>query len=134
MTPAGYSRVFAAALMSAAFTSAAMAGDDLTAAGVHGNDGIYAVYVTTRAGDCDKLYDWTILVSGGRVSSAGDTPMEASGQINPRGLVNLQFERLGQVANVTGRVAMGAGSGTWTSPTMNCSGSWRATKRGWADR
>jgi hypothetical protein len=48
----------------------------------HALDGIYAVEITTRQGDCDSAYHWSIAVSGGHVSSAGDTPMEASGRIN----------------------------------------------------
>ncbi|MCI0600902.1 MAG: hypothetical protein L0Y60_15545, partial [Beijerinckiaceae bacterium] len=88
--------------------------------------------VTTRAGDCSQDYRWTIMVSGGHVSSAGDTPMEASGQINSNGMVNLQFRRFGQFVKVTGHAAKGTGSGTWSSPTMQCSGSWQATKKGLA--
>jgi hypothetical protein len=94
------------------------------------HDGIYAVDVVTRLGSCDRDYHWLIAVSGGRVSSAGDTLMEASGQISRRGIVALAFERFGQVATVTGKLAMGAGSGTWSSTTMQCAGSWRATRQG----
>jgi hypothetical protein len=71
-----------------------------------------------------------IAVSGGRVSSAGDTPMEASGEISQRGIVDLAFQRFGQVATVIGKLAMGSGSGTWSSPTMQCAGFWRATRQG----
>jgi hypothetical protein len=134
MTLAVYSRLAAAALMGAVLAKAALAAEEFTPISMKSLDGIYSVNVTTRQGTCDKDYNWMILVSGGRVSSAGDTPMEASGQINSRGIVNLQFERFGQVAKVTGKVMRGAGSGTWISPTMNCSGSWRATRGGWAGR
>ena len=94
------------------------------------HDGIYAVDIVTRRGNCDRDYHWLIAVSGGRVSSAGDTLMEASGQISRRGIVHLAFQRFGQVATVTGKLAMGSGSGTWSSPTMQCAGSWRATRQG----
>jgi hypothetical protein len=100
------------------------------AVNLEGQDGLYAVKVTTGQGDCDRVYNWMILVTGGRVSSAGDTPLNASGQIDSRGVVNVRFQRFGQVANVTGRVAGGSGSGTWISPTLQCSGSWRASRRG----
>jgi hypothetical protein len=73
---------------------------------------IYAVDITTQQGDCDKAYHWMISVSGGHVSAAGDTPMKASGQISPRGTVDLAFQRFGQVATVTGRFARGYGSGS----------------------
>lgn len=128
MTPAGYSRLFAAALMGAVSIDSAQAQVELASA--QNPDGVYAVDITTRQGDCDRTYRWMISVSGGRVSSAGDTPMEASGRISGRGAVSLAFQRFGQVATVTGRLAKGFGSGTWSSPTMQCAGSWRAVRQG----
>jgi hypothetical protein len=128
MNPAGYSRLFAAVLMGSASINAASAQDAVAAN--QNPDGIYAVYITTRQGDCDKAYHWTISVSGGRVTSAGDTPMAASGQVNGRGNVALAFQRLGQVATVTGRLIKGYGSGSWSSSTMGCTGSWRALRQG----
>ena len=130
MTPAGYSRLFAAALISAASIHAANARSKVAPAMKYNQDGIYAVNIVTRQGSCDRDYRWLIAVSGGRVSSAGDTLMEASGKISRRGIVALAFHRFGQVATVTGKLAMGAGSGTWSSTTMQCAGSWRATRQG----
>ncbi len=128
MTPAGYSRLFAAVLMGSATINVANAQD--AQASTQNPDGIYAVFITTRQGDCDKAYHWMISVSGGRVTSAGDTPMAASGQVNGRGNVDLAFQRLGQVATVTGKLAKGYGSGSWSSSTMGCTGSWRALRQG----
>jgi hypothetical protein len=56
--------------------------------------------------------------------------MVASGEISRRGIVELAFQRSGQVATVIGKLAMGSGSGTWSSTTMQCAGSWRATRQG----
>jgi hypothetical protein len=112
MMPAGYSRL-AAVLMGAASIGAAHA------------QGGFAIRQNR-----DRDYHWMIAVSGGRVSSAGDTQMEASGQISRRGIVDLAFQRFGQVATVTGKLAMGSGSGTWSSTTMQCGGSWRANRQG----
>jgi hypothetical protein len=128
MTAAKYSRLAAAALVGTVF--GAWAGEGFTAANTNGNDGTYTVNIVTHQGGCDRSYQWTILVAGGRVSSAGEAPMEASGQINSSGGVKLRFQRFGDVADVSGSLAKGAGSGTWTSPTLQCSGSWRATRRG----
>ncbi|MBO0734008.1 MAG: hypothetical protein J2P49_06770 [Methylocapsa sp.] len=130
MTMTIYPRLAAAALIAMICGAAAQAGDGLTEVGIKGNDGIYAVHATTQLGTCDRDNNWLILVSGGRVRSAGDALFAASGQINPHGGVNLVFQGFGQVAKATGRVANGAGTGTWISPTMQCSGSWRATRRG----
>ena len=128
MTPAGYLGLFAAALIGAAAASVAHAQGGFARRQNH--DGIYAVDIVTRQGSCDRDYHWLIAVSGGRVSSAGDTLMEASGKVSRRGIVDLAFQRFGQVATVTGKLAMGSGSGTWSSTTMQCAGSWRATRQG----
>jgi hypothetical protein len=91
----------------------------------HAQDGIYAVDITTRQGDCGSAYHLTISVSGGHVTAVGDTPIETSGQINRRGIVDLMFRR---VVHVTGRLAAGSGSGTWSFPSLQCAGSWRAIR------
>ena len=127
MTPAGYSKL-AAVLMGAASIGVAHAQGGFAIRQNH--DGIYTVDIVTRQGSCDRDYHWMIAVSGGSVSSAGDTLMEASGQISRRGIVDLAFQRFGQVATVTGKLAMGSGSGTWSSTTMQCAGSWQANRHG----
>lgn len=126
MRPIQCSRLFAAALIGVASAAHAQGGFAMR----QNHDGIYAVDIVTRQGSCDRAYHWLIAVSDGRVSSAGDTPMEASGQINQRGIVELAFQRFGQVATVIGTLGMGFGSGSWSSTTMQCAGSWRATKQG----
>ncbi|MGH6836929.1 MAG: hypothetical protein ACREC9_15645 [Methylocella sp.] len=127
MTPAGYPGL-AAALIGAVAINAAEAQGGFAMRQSH--DGIYAVDIVTRQGSCDRGYHWLIAVSGGRVSSAGDALMEASGKISRQGIVSLAFERFGQIATAKGKLARGAGSGTWSSPTMQCAGSWRATRQG----
>jgi len=125
-----FSRLAAAALIGAVSAHAALAEPVHAGTSLRAPDGVYAVNATTRRGDCDRVYNWLILVTGGRVSSAGDTLLAATGQINPRGIVNLRFERFGQVATATGRVSGSSGSGTWIAPSLRCSGSWRAIRRG----
>jgi hypothetical protein len=132
MTPAGHSFLAAAALIGAAAANAAHGEDSFET--LQNRDGIYAVDIVTRQGSCDRDYHWLIAVSSGRVRSAGESLVEASGQISRGGIVNLAFHGFGQVATVTGRLAEGAGSGTWSSTTMQCAGSWRATLRGLASR
>ena len=91
-------------------------------------DGVYAVDITTQKGDCDSAYHWTISVSGGHVTVDVDTPIEASGQINQRGIVDLTFRGMDKVAHATGRLADGSGSGTWSFPPLHCAGSWHAVR------
>jgi hypothetical protein len=91
-------------------------------------DGVYVVDITTRQGDCGNAYHLTISVSGGHVTAVGDTPIESSGQINRRGIVNLTLRGMDKVGHATGRLADGSGSGTWSSPSLQCAGSWHAIR------
>jgi len=128
-----YSHLFVAALAAASIPLAATtasAQHKITAAAVENHDGVYAVDIVTEQGACDRSYHWTIAVSGGRVSSPSDAMMQASGQIDRRGIVSLAFRRDNNVAHVAGRVKGSSGSGTWSSPTMQCGGSWRAARQG----
>jgi|GEM_PF-736657 hypothetical protein len=121
-------RVIAAVLTGAACAGAAMAQE--RGAPGQNQDGVYAIDITTKQGSCDKAYHWMIAVSGGRVRSAGEMPLEASGEITQRGIVQLAFERFGQIATARGRLSRGSGSGTWYSPTLQCRGFWQASRQG----
>lgn len=124
------SKLFAAALAAATFSSgltAASAGDRTAA--VENHDGVYAVDIVTEQGSCDRIYHWTISVSGGRISSPSDAMMQASGLIDQRGVVSVAFRRDNNVAHVAGRVQGRSGSGTWSSATLQCGGSWRAARQ-----
>ncbi len=118
--------------VSALYICSATAGDALAErsfrAGPH--DGVYAVEIHTRSGGCDPVYRWTITVSAGRVTSPADGFMQASGKISPQGGVSLAFRRDNQVANVAGKVKGRLASGTWSSPTLQCAGSWSAVRSG----
>lgn len=106
----------------------------LTNHGSTSHDGVYAVEIVTLRGACDHAYHWTISVESGRVSSPADGFMQASGQIDAGGAVNLAFRRDEQVANVAGRLQGRVGSGTWSSATLQCGGSWSAALAGSASR
>jgi hypothetical protein len=126
MSSAAYLRLLAAAMLAPAPIGAARAADGSSPAAAHHYDGKYIVNITTKHGGCHKHNRWMILISGGRISSVGDTPMNASGHINPHGTVHLMFKRFHHHATVTGRLMGGAGSGSWHSPSLECTGSWRA--------
>jgi hypothetical protein len=93
------------------------------------HDGIYSVHIVTERGSCEKSYVWTIAISGGRVSSTGNTPMEAIGEISRQGVVSFEFRGFNEVALVAGRLKGRQGSGTWNSPTLACAGVWRAMRQ-----
>jgi len=54
-------------------------------------------------GSCDKAYHWTFSVSSGRISSSSDAMMQATGQIDRRGIVSVAFRRDNNVAHVAVR-------------------------------
>jgi hypothetical protein len=133
LNPVQLSRFFAAALAAAScLPNIALATSERKGgAGPDTNhDGVCAVDVVTRQGSCDRSYRWTIAVSDGRVRSTGDGVMQASGSIDKNGVVSLAFRRDNDVARAAGRVNGSSGSGTWSSPTMQCAGSWRAMRQG----
>lgn len=132
MNPSRNSYLFAAGLVavsSLAVVDPARAQRGAKSATPPNHDGIYGVQIITEQGACDKFYNWTIAISDGRISSTGDTPMEATGQIDRQGIVSLAFRRFNEVAHVAGQVKGRKGSGTWSSPTMACGGIWRATRQ-----
>jgi hypothetical protein len=57
------------------------------------HDGVYDVEIRIVRGACDRIYHWTINVASGRVTSPADGFMQASGQIDARGIVALAFRR-----------------------------------------
>ncbi|SFK12848.1 hypothetical protein [Methylocapsa palsarum] len=129
MNPVRLSRLFASALAAASLLPG-MALATSGRSGADNHDGVYAVDVVTRQGACDRSYRWTIAVSGGRVRSTGDALMQASGSIDKNGVVALTFRRDNDFARAAGRVKGSTGSGAWSSPTLQCGGSWRATRLG----
>ncbi|PNG26869.1 hypothetical protein [Methylocella silvestris] len=118
----------ALAVFLAGATTGGAAGSPALRAGPH--DGVYTVEIHTRSGGCDPVYRWSITVSAGRVSSPVDGFMQASGKVSAQGGVSLAFRRDNQVANVAGKVKGGRASGTWSSPTLQCAGSWSAVRNG----
>jgi hypothetical protein len=122
------SRLFAVVLAAASAMPGTASATPIKLSGDN-HDGVYAVDVVTQQGACDRSYRWTIAVSGGRVRSTGDAPMQASGSIDKNGVVSLAFRRDNDIARAAGRVKGSSGSGTWSSPTMQCAGSWRAVRQ-----
>lgn len=92
-------------------------------------DGRWSVEVITDQGTCDRVYRWMLGIQGGRVVDIGEVA-RPSGGISPNGAVSIQFVRNRDYATATGRLSGDWGSGSWSSPTLACSGRWRAERRG----
>jgi hypothetical protein len=93
-------------------------------------DGTWSVEVITDSGTCDRAYRWSLGVRNGRVTEMGDNVADASGTIDQRGRVAMRFVRGQDVLTAKGSVAADNGEGNWTSPSRQCSGRWRAERRG----
>jgi len=98
------------------------------------NDGIYDVEIITEHGACDKTYHWSVAIADGQVKSTGDMFADTSGHIDSKGTVSLAFRKVNHIANAAGRLAAGAGQGTWSSATLQCGGRWHAARQSSASR
>jgi hypothetical protein len=92
-------------------------------------DGRWSVEVITDQGTCDRVYRWSLGIQGGQVIDVGEVA-RPSGGVSPKGGVNMRFVRNNDYASATGHLSGAWGSGSWTSPTLACSGRWRAERRG----
>ncbi len=93
-------------------------------------DGVYAVEIFTLRGSCDRVSYFTVSIAGGRIATSADAFVQSSGGVSANGVVSLAFRGGNDVGNAVGRVDGRSGSGTWSSSTMRCAGSWRAARRG----
>ena len=92
-------------------------------------DGKWSVEVITDKGTCDRVYRWNLGIQGGRVVDVGEIA-KPSGGVSANGGVSMRFARNNDYASATGQLSGDWGSGSWTSPTLACSGRWRAERRG----
>jgi hypothetical protein len=92
-------------------------------------DGRWSVEVITDKGTCDRVYRWSLGIEGGRVVDIGEVA-RPSGGVSSNGGVSMRFVRNNDYASATGHLSGDFGSGSWTSPTLACSGRWRAERRG----
>jgi len=90
-------------------------------------DGTWSVQLTTQKGRCDPTYSWSVAVTDGRIDNDGMF-LQAAGSIDHHGRVRLQVTHGADVLAATGAARGRYASGAWRSPTMRCSGAWRAAR------
>jgi len=95
-------------------------------------DGPWSVVVITDYGSCDRAYRYGVEIQNGRVFYRGSAGVDISGQVGPRGQVNVQVRQGEQQAVGTGRLDEDSGGGQWSgaSPSQQCGGHWVAERRG----
>ena len=93
--------------------------------------GSWSVLVITTKGDCERAYRYEVAVSpSGTISYAGQGTYSASGSVESDGTVEVTIAKGDQSAQGVGRLSTAVGNGSWTSPSGNCSGRWRAERKG----
>ena len=90
-------------------------------------DGRWSVQLVTRQGNCDPTYSWSVAVSDGRIADTGMF-VQAAGAIDERGRVRLQITHGSDIVAASGRASGPVAQGAWRSPTLQCSGAWRAER------
>jgi hypothetical protein len=85
-------------------------------------DGTWDVAVQTKAGSCESLARYRLVVQDGKVFGPGDV----SGHVTNDGYVRVSIN--GSYAN--GQLESRSGSGRWNAASAGapCSGKWKATR------
>lgn len=93
-------------------------------------NGSWSVQVITEKGECNPTYQLPVVIEGGRARYEGSDSANAFGSVSSAGAVNASLSWGGSQANIKGRLAGAAGSGTWmTTGSRNCSGRWVGQRR-----
>ena len=94
-------------------------------------DGRWSVSIITNAGTCDRGYRYRLNIENGQITY-DDPVVQVSGQVTPRGQVQVMVRAGGQQAVGTGKMSRDYGEGQWSgqSATGQCSGVWQAEREG----
>jgi hypothetical protein len=92
------------------------------------HDGRWSIQVTGQSDKCDQDLRLAIRVNNGSVEYAGWFNVDAEGQISPNGRVNVRVAYREDVVDVRGAVSGDEATGSWTSPTLGCSGTWHGER------
>jgi hypothetical protein len=97
-----------------------------------GFDGTWSVVIVTESGPCSRTLRHLVAIENGGLryrAQLGVMALDVAGRVDGRGMVTVRITRGQDWVQATGRLAEGRGSGTWKSPSLNCSGHWSAERR-----
>ena len=91
-------------------------------------DGPWSVTIVTQAGRCDTAYSFPLMVSRGRITSAGGASM--NGRVSGGGGVSVSIASGGSSGSASGRLYGTSGAGRWSGVLggERCSGRWQASR------
>lgn len=111
-------------------TAAATVNSAVMASSASVFDGRWSVVVETEKGDCDRAYRYGLQITNGKVSYAGDSSVEVSGQVAGNGNVHVRVASGTNFADGHGRLSRDSGGGVWKGMGSGvCSGRWFAERR-----
>lgn len=115
----------------AAVAIAAAAGLTSAPAAAASFDGNWSVLIVTQKGLCDAAYRYGLSIRNGVVFYEGSAPVNVSGRVSGNGSVSVRVWAGSQSATGSGRLARGAGRGSWrgVGSSGTCSGYWTAEQR-----
>lgn len=92
------------------------------------HDGLWRVATEPATGPCSKRLEFNLSVEGGQIAYAGIMPVDASGSVDPLGVIEIRVVRGDETVAAKGLVRGDVASGEWVSPAKNCTGSWVARR------
>lgn len=93
-------------------------------------DGKWSVLIVTEQGQCDRAYRYPLVIENGYVLYGGRNNFTVSGEVYNGGDVVVTVAQGKYAAQGTGRLQGKYGVGKWAAPAGDCSGTWKADKRG----
>lgn len=89
-------------------------------------DGLWSVVIITEKGECERAYRYPVRISNGILVNANNDGLVISGKVVSSGAVTVAVSSGDQSARGLGRLAGGAGIGTWRA--SSCAGTWEAKR------
>jgi hypothetical protein len=95
-------------------------------------DGLWSVLIITEHGNCDRGYRYGVRIRSGVVAHAdpANSSFTIRGRVARGGVIRVSVARAGRSAIGTGRMTRNTGGGKWHSSKGECSGQWKAERRG----
>lgn len=91
-------------------------------------DGSWIAVLTTLAGKCERAFQMRFTARGGDLVTATGSKQSADGAIEPDGTLWLRLKSGRDLYRLQGRMRGASASGTWSSNTRLCGGTWRGSR------
>jgi hypothetical protein len=93
-----------------------------------GRDGAWTAVLTTQAGKCERAFQLRFAARGSDLVTATGSKQSADGALEPDGTLWLRLKSGRDLYRLQGRMRGASASGTWSSNTRLCGGTWRGSR------